>query len=479
MFKSRSLSRAGGVNPDIDTANRLHLSVIAGIGVTNLLFAKWYGVGFTPTMIASLVVLALTAFWTLRVGGNASRVVIPVLGMCMVGIHINAAMGLIEAHFAVFAYMAALIAYRHWIPVVAGATAIALHHVLINELQLMGLPVFCFGAGDRWRVVLHAGYVVAEALVLWRMAEAHSRAHREGAESMALFNHVARDPNNFDLDVQALPVSTDASRAGQESLTALGKALDRVRESLEQISHGTTKLSRGNDDLSARTKQQASSLLEVDHTVSSIASAAQENATSSGSASSHLAELNAGMQASDEMMARLVETTREVSGFADQINDIVGVIDGIAFQTNILALNAAVEAARAGEQGKGFAVVATEVRSLAQRAANAAREVRELITKSGEAVTQSAALADAAGEKIKALVRATESLSAVVAGVRDASSEQSSAVDEILATVSDLGSVVQGNATLAEENAAVTQTLTSDVDQVLDALSRFRTRTPA
>ncbi|MEZ5742009.1 MAG: methyl-accepting chemotaxis protein [Burkholderiaceae bacterium] len=323
--------------------------------------------------------------------------------------------------------------------------------------------------------MLHAAYVVAEAGVLLQMTRYTVFAFREGEEAAGLFTHVGREPNRFDLRVRQLPVQTEAGRVGRDSLANLGCAIGCIIQGLDRISGNTRRIAGANDDLNTRAARQAGDLLQTDEAVTSIASGADTNALSATSASDHVNRIIDSMNEGDALMSQLVSQMQEVSHFSDQINAFVGVIDGIAFQTNILALNAAVEAARAGEQGRGFAVVAAEVRSLAQRAAGAAREVHQLIGRSGQAIANSATLAEQSGRNVKDLVQATSALQTLIDAIQSASAEQSSAVLQIQQTVSELNRLTQDNASLANDNALITRELHDDVEQVYDVLKAFDT----
>ncbi len=462
----------------LPSANRLHAAVIGGLGLANLIIAHQFA-NLSETWLPTVLVALAAALWTWQMPrSRASLWLIPVLGMAMVGLHINAARGLPETHFAVFAYMGALLAYRHWLPILASAAAIAVHHVVVNELQALGLPVYCFGEASRFRVVLHATYVIVQAVILVGMARSMARAFAEGDESSRLFMHVTRERGHFDLDVTTEQVATDAGRAGRDTLVSLGSAIARLRDQLDQALEGTRRIREHNDHLNARTAEQVRDLTHADDTVSSIASSATRNEQAAVSADEHLATILSSMDEGGRLMSELQAKMTEVSSFSERINDIVGVIDGIAFQTNILALNAAVEAARAGEQGRGFAVVASEVRSLAQRAAGSAREVRTLIEQSGGAVSASTLLAHQTGENVRDLLAASTAMRDVITTIRTSSTEQSDAVGEARRRISALRDAAEQNAGFTAESARISVEFSGDIGHIAQELHQFRTSDP-
>lgn len=255
---------------------------------------------------------------------------------------------------------------------------------------------------------------------------------------------------------------------------SLVKIVAQVRGAADSIATGSSEISVGNTDLSQRTEEQASALQQTAATMDQFGTTVRHNADSAKMAN-QLA-LNASEVASKggAVVAQVVETMKGINGSSKKIGDIIGVIDGIAFQTNILALNAAVEAARAGEQGRGFAVVAAEVRSLAGRSAEAAKEIKSLIGASVDQVEQGTLLVDQAGQTMEEVVAAITRVSDIVGEISSASSEQSSGVTQIGQAINQLDQTTQQNAALVEESAAAAQSLEHQSAQLVDAVSVFK-----
>jgi len=247
-----------------------------------------------------------------------------------------------------------------------------------------------------------------------------------------------------------------------------------VRDAAHGMEVAAEQIAAGNTDLSARTEQAAANLQQTASSMSEIAETVGDNVKVATEAT-QLADSASGVAGkSGEIVAEVVTTMDEINASSRRIHDIIGVIDGIAFQTNILALNAAVEAARAGEQGRGFAVVATEVRALAQRSSNAAKEIRELIARSTEKVDAGAALVKNAGTTMQELVVAVERVTQLTQSVRDRADVQSRGIHEVSGAMSGLDQMTSQNAALVEESAAAAASLREQAVRLLDSVRNFR-----
>ncbi|MFN3914877.1 MAG: methyl-accepting chemotaxis protein [Aquabacterium sp.] len=254
----------------------------------------------------------------------------------------------------------------------------------------------------------------------------------------------------------------------------LATLIGRVREVSESVEVASSEVAAGNQDLSVRTERTAGSLQQTASTAVQLNETVRQNADNARQAN-QLAEA-ASQIATDagEVVGQVVSTMRDIHDSSRKIADIISVIDGIAFQTNILALNAAVEAARAGEQGRGFAVVANEVRSLASRSANAAREIKNLINNSVDKVENGSALVDKAGQTMQEVVQAIRRVNDTVAEIRHASEEQSSGVSLLQQSLTEMDQSTQQNAALVEQSAAAAESLKQQAQQLVSAVSRFR-----
>ncbi|WP_323055713.1 methyl-accepting chemotaxis protein [Paucibacter sp. PLA-PC-4] len=255
---------------------------------------------------------------------------------------------------------------------------------------------------------------------------------------------------------------------------ALSDIVRQVRSNAENVANASGEIAQGNEDLSQRTEEQASALQQTAATMDELSSTVSNNAQNAKQAKQLAASASQIAVNGGQVMSEVVQTMRGIDAESKKIADIIGVIDGIAFQTNILALNAAVEAARAGEQGRGFAVVAAEVRSLAQRSANAAKEIKTLITASVQRVEQGTQLVDRAGGTMDEVVTAIQRVADVVSEISSASEEQSRGVNQIGHAVSQMDQVTQQNAALVEEGASAAESLRLQARQLVDAVAVFR-----
>ena len=255
---------------------------------------------------------------------------------------------------------------------------------------------------------------------------------------------------------------------------SLALVVQRVRTNADSVAGASAEIALGNNDLSMRTEQQASALEQTSASMEELSSTVQANADNARQASQLAADASVVAVRGGDVVSEVVSTMRGINDSSKQIADIIGVIDGIAFQTNILALNAAVEAARAGEQGRGFAVVASEVRSLAQRSAQAAKEIKGLIHTSVERVEQGTALVDRAGSTMTDVVAAIQRVTHIVGEISAASAEQSQGVAQVGEAITQMDQVTQQNAALVEESAAAADSLKLQARQLVDAVAFFR-----
>jgi methyl-accepting chemotaxis protein len=255
---------------------------------------------------------------------------------------------------------------------------------------------------------------------------------------------------------------------------SLAKIVTQVRMSSESIATGSTEIAQGNADLSARTEQQAAALEETAASMDQLGTTVKQTSENAREASTLAINASRVAFKGGEVVGRVVETMKDINESSKRIADIIGVIDGIAFQTNILALNAAVEAARAGEQGRGFAVVASEVRNLASRSAEAAKEIKSLIAASVERVAQGTVLVDEAGATMTEIVNAIKRTSSIMNEISNASTEQSAGVAEVGVAVGQMDQATQRNAALVEQSAAAAGNLKSQANELVQAVSLFK-----
>ena len=259
----------------------------------------------------------------------------------------------------------------------------------------------------------------------------------------------------------------------------LARTVSTVRDSTDTIFTGAGEISAGSNDLSSRTEQQAASLEETAASMEQLTATVKQNADNARQATQLARSASETAQKGGNVVSSVVKTMNEIAASSSQIAQITNVIDGIAFQTNILALNAAVEAARAGEQGRGFAVVAGEVRTLAQRSAQAAKEIKALIENSGNRVDAGSTLVREAGETMREIVGAVTRVTDIMGEIASASDEQSRGIDQVGQAVAEMDKVTQQNASLVEESASAAAALEEQAARLNEAVAVFKLRRQA
>ena len=293
-------------------------------------------------------------------------------------------------------------------------------------------------------------------------------------QSVDVAKRVAAGDLTSKIVVSGRDEATDLLGALRDMNAGLGRMVETIRSGADAIAVGASQMSTGNQQLSRRTEEHASSIEETVSTLEEFTTTVRQNAHHAKQASALAASASASAQKGGEAVGRVVATMQEVTVSSKKIADIVGVIDAIAFQTNILALNAAVEAARAGEQGRGFAVVASEVRSLAQRSASSAKEIRALIADSADRVEASAKLVGEAGHSIDELVESVKKVADFVTEIANASQEQSVGIEQINKAIMHMENAVQMNASLVEEATAAATSMSNQAEGLTDVVAQFR-----
>jgi methyl-accepting chemotaxis protein len=266
-------------------------------------------------------------------------------------------------------------------------------------------------------------------------------------------------------------------RAINSTRDSLRSIVSQVRSSTDSISTASTEIASGNQDLSSRTEQAASSLQQTASSMEQLTGTVKQSADAARQANQLASSASSVAQRGGTVVSQVVSTMDEINASSKKIADIIGVIDGIAFQTNILALNAAVEAARAGEQGRGFAVVAGEVRNLAQRSAQAAKEIKTLIGASVEKVESGSKLVQDAGSTMDEIVASVRRVSDIIGEITAAASEQNDGIGQINVAVSQLDQMTQQNAALVEESAAAAESLREQAQRLAGVVGTFKLQT--
>jgi methyl-accepting chemotaxis protein len=313
--------------------------------------------------------------------------------------------------------------------------------------------------------------LLAAALIGWLISRSITRP-------MAAAVQVARTVASGDLSSRIEVTSNDETgqllHALKDMNANLKTIVGQVRSGTDTIATASTEISSGNLDLSSRTEQQASALEETASSMEELTSTVRQNAENARQANQLARSASEVAVRGGAVVADVVRTMDAIHASAGRIVDIIGVIDGIAFQTNILALNAAVEAARAGEQGRGFAVVASEVRNLAQRSASAAKEIKALIDDSVSNVDEGSRLVGQAGTTMTEIVTSVQRVTDIMVEISSASQEQENGIEQINQAVSEMDSVTQQNAALVEEAAAASQSLQDQAAQLAQVVAVFK-----
>ena len=315
--------------------------------------------------------------------------------------------------------------------------------------------------------------LVAVALALLVVRSIVGELGGEPADVAALARSVADSDLTTAVRVQA--GDTTSVVAGMARMQAsLAEIVATVRGNADSVATASAQIAQGNADLASRTEEQASALEETAASMEQLSSTVKQNADNARQANQLALSASAVAVNGGEVVTQVVDTMKGINDSSRKIADIISVIDGIAFQTNILALNAAVEAARAGEQGRGFAVVASEVRSLAQRSAEAAKEIKSLITDSVERVEQGTALVDRAGATMQEVVTSIKRVTDIMGEISAASTEQSAGVAQVGEAVTQMDQATQQNSALVEESAAAAESLKVQAEQLVAVVAVFK-----
>ena len=316
-----------------------------------------------------------------------------------------------------------------------------------------------------------AASVVLGVLLAWLLGRSITRPLKEAV-------HVASEVAGGNLSLRINAEGRDETAQLLQALQAMNTSLQRivgeVRQGTDSIATASDQIASGNRDLSSRTEEQAASLQQTAASMGGLTQTVRQNADSARQANDLVASATELARQGGAVVAQVVSTMGSIHASSRRIADIIGVIDGIAFQTNILALNAAVEAARAGEQGRGFAVVATEVRSLAKRSADAAREIKGLIEDSASTVDSGSQLVEKAGKTMADIVQGVERVSHIIGSITQASDAQAAGIEQVNHAISQMDQVTQQNAALVEEAAAAAGSLKSQADRLVQGVEVFR-----
>jgi methyl-accepting chemotaxis protein len=454
-------------------ADRLMLAVVWSLFGFSCLLASdsltWPAVGWIglPTALVASVLVR----W--RAGALLTRLYLAASLMVFAALQIHQAHGLTELHFGVFVLMAFLLAYRDWRPIVCAAIVIALHHLSFNYLQIGGLAVYCFTRPSFSTVLTHAGYVVAEAGLLIKIAM-HMKADAMAGSELALLGaNLSREEGKFDLRLAPMTLTGLSSRTFKATLDAIHLALQQVSAIVDQMAESSEDIAAENHALFQEIQTQANGLKDSNQTIMQIAQRIRSSAEHAATANGLARDTSEVARESGKVVSDVVGKMSQIDQAVQRMGEMIAAIEGIAFQTNILAINASVEAARAGSSGRGFSVVAAEVRTLAQRSASAARDIKNLIADSLQKVGEGSALATQAGVAMAHVVEKVGSVAELIDRVSSASDAQSSDVDRFCQGIDEMDSALGSNVEHVKNVASASGSMHEKAHTLRTAISAF------
>ncbi|WP_330984903.1 MULTISPECIES: methyl-accepting chemotaxis protein [Enterobacterales] len=457
-------------------ADRLILALVWILWAITVVFGLLTAQMIVALVVASLLAVLSTVSCLLLPGKLATRLLLAFILMAYSALLIQLGAGGTEYHFSVFVLLSALLAWRDWKPLVAGAAVIAVHHLLFNYLQandLFGIVVFEMGPGIHM-VLMHAVFVVVQTIILVLMALRMEQDARSASEVAKLASVINREPGCLTLTTEH-----QASHSGFAKTFSL--TLDTMRSTLMQVSHSVSQMLEDahtlllrNTSLSERTDNQAQSLAVAACAMEQLAGAAVQTSEKANEARGlALQASNVALQGGESIRAAMASMVH-IRDESLRINGILELIDGIAFQTNILSLNASVEAARAGVHGKGFAVVAAEVRTLALRCESAAKDIRQLIAASVESTQQGANQVEQAGKTMQVMIGSIDSLLTLVEALSLMSEQQRASILQINGSIASIDASVQENVQHVAQTMQVAQQQQRQTGELKTAISVFR-----
>ncbi|MDB4873391.1 MAG: hypothetical protein JWL97_4395 [Gemmatimonadales bacterium] len=460
-------------------ADRLMLFILWGLFVMALALSGMHDTMSWALWIGVPAAALPTALIVWHGGTRLTASVVAAALMVFSALHIHQAGGVNELHFGIFVLLAFLLCYRDWFIIVTAAAVIAVHHLSFSYLQELGYGVRCMTEPGFSRVMVHAAYVVVESGVLCYLAIVLRREAVQAGElalGVSAFSRGAA--GTIDLRGAEHAATSKTGVALQQMVATLHGALDRVQQGVGAIAGASREIASGNLDLSERTEHQAGALRGTVASMEALTDRVRQNGDNARKANELAISASGVAVSGGAVVAQVVDTMASINQSSKKIVDIISVIDGIAFQTNILALNAAVEAARAGEQGRGFAVVASEVRNLAQRSAAAAKEIKALIGDSVGRVEAGTELVNAAGATMGELVASVERVTGIIGEISAASQEQEGDIGRINLAITDVDAVTRQNAALVEQAAVAAESLQGQADSLAAVVANFTLDSP-
>jgi methyl-accepting chemotaxis protein len=425
-------------------ADRIMLPLLWILFATSLGLASWHDTWNLALWIGLPLALIPTALIFWLPGQLITRMVVTTSFMMFCALHIHQSLGTIELHFGIFVLLAVLLCYRDPRVILLGAALIAVHHLSFNYLQEVGLPTYCFAEPSLGRVIAHATYVVVESTALCYIAQWMRRDAHQTHELTGMVTQITRD-GRISLNLDGLAPASPMGASLHQVLQAISDAVARVRENAQAIDQSLGRITASNETVSAGARNQANALDQAATSIQAITASLADDQQRAQAARQDVDRTVALAGEGSQTMTRSVKSMHEMRALSQRITEITTLIDGIAFQTNILALNASVEAARAGEHGRGFAVVAGEVRTLAQRSADASRQIRELIDASVRQVAEGTDLIEHSGRIMSRLSGGIDSLYSMLEHLQQANESQSGQIQDLEQAISKIQNIAQDN----------------------------------
>jgi methyl-accepting chemotaxis protein len=417
-----------------------------------ILLAVSLGVGshfdtLAPVLFIGLPLALVSTFTAIVMPGLLiTRLMSAVTFMGGAALMIDIAHGQDKYHFIVFILLSLLLAYRDVRVILLAAGLITVQQLAFNYFQEWGWGVTVYTETGLDVVVQHCAFLGLQTLFLAAISTRQESDARVAGELAAMAEGIGREPGYITLGESAPSVDSAVAGSFRSTLDTVRKTLLQVRNSAAEVARSVAGLSERNGVLSERTEQQRCSLEGIVAAMEQLKQSVHENADHAASASGLAGSANEVATQGQEAITAVIDTMGEIYRSCERITDIIGVIDGIAFQTNILALNASVEAARAGDQGRGFAVVASEVRTLAQRSATAAKEIRTLIGESVDRARTGNGLVESAGKTMVDVLESVTRLSSIVHDMAQATGAQRAGIDQVGNNIAGIDAAIRENA---------------------------------
>ncbi|GGY90879.1 methyl-accepting chemotaxis protein [Pseudoduganella plicata] len=455
-------------------ADRLMLVIVWLLFAMSLALSTMFDTMRWALMVGLPTAVLPTVLVGLLPGSRVTRMLMAASLMVFTALHIHQAAGAPETHFGVFVLLAFLLCYRDYTVILAAAGLIAVHHLSFNYLQELGFGVRCLTQPSITIVFVHAGYVVAETVVLCYLCSILRREALRAFELQAAVDTMA-DPATGKIDLRASKeaIRSATGQALERAVATMHRTIAGVAQGVVTVETAASDIAAGNDDLSTRSAEQAQVLYGTVEAMNELAVTVKRNGDHARRANDLAISASDVAVCGGEVVAQVVQTMGAINESSRKVADIIGVIDSIAFQTNILALNAAVEAARAGEQGRGFAVVASEVRNLAQRSASAAQEIKQLIGDSVARVSAGTVQVGRAGETMGQIVDRVNQVTAIIAEISSSSTGQEDHIANTLVALTDMADVTEQNAALVYQVGTAASTLLAQAEELSLTIGTF------